>query len=76
MKQIIMGDKADNIQGLEGYGEVKTTKFLDGEPHILDDVRELFKEKGQLQDFKINLNLVSMVSIDRYNFNTGEVKVL
>lgn len=76
MKQIIMGDKADNIQGLEGYGEVKTTKFLDSEPHILDDVRELFREKGQLKDFNINLNLVSMVSIDRYNFNTGEVKVL
>lgn len=76
MKQIIMGDKADNIQGLDGYGEVKTVKFLDSEPHILDDVKELFREKGQLQDFTINLNLVSMVSIDRYNFNTGEVKVL
>lgn len=76
MKQIIMGDKADNIQGLDGYGEVKTVKFLDSEPHILDDVKELFREKGQLKDFTINLNLVSMVSIDRYNFNTGEVRVL
>jgi len=76
MKQIIMGDKADNIQGLDGYGEVKTTKFLDDEPRILDDVKQLFKEKGQLKDFNTNLNLVSMVSIDRYNFNTGEVKVL
>ena len=76
MKQIIMGDKADNIQGLEGFGEIKTTKFLDDEPRILDDVQQLFKEKGQLKDFKVNLNLVSMVSIDRYNFNTGEVKVL
>lgn len=76
MKQIIMGDNADNIRGLEGYGEIKATKFMDDEPRILDDVEQLFKEKGQLQDFKINLNLVSMVSIDRYNFNTGEVKVL
>ena len=76
MKQIIMGDKADNIQGLEGYGEIKTIKFLDSEPHVLDDVRELFREKGQLEDFKTNLNLVSMVSIDRYDFNTGKVKVL
>ena len=76
MKQIIMGDTADNIKGLEGYGEVKTTKFLESEPHILDDVKELFREKGQSEDFTINLNLVSMVSIDRYNFKTGEVKVL
>lgn len=76
MKQIIMGDKADNIQGLEGYGEVKTTKFLEDEPRTLDDVRELFREKGQLKDFTTNLNLVSMVSLNRYNFSTGEVKVL
>jgi DNA polymerase-1 len=76
MKQIIMGDKADNIQGLEGYGEVKATKFMDDEPRTLEDVKQLFKEKGQLKDFTTNLNLVSMVSIDRYNFNTGEVKVL
>lgn len=76
MKQIIMGDKADNIQGLEGYGEVKATKFMDDEPRTLEDIKQLFKEKGQLKDFAINLNLVSMVSIDRYNFNTGEVKVL
>lgn len=76
MKQIIMGDKADNIQGLEGYGEIKATKFMDDEPRTLDDVRQLFKENGQLQDFNINLNLVSMVSLNRYNFDTGEVKVL
>jgi len=76
MKQIIMGDKADNIQGLEGYGEVKATKFMDDEPRTLEDIKQLFKEKGQLKDFATNLNLVSMVSINRYNFNTGEVKVL
>lgn len=76
MKQIIMGDKADNIIGLEGYGEVKTKKFLDDEPRILNDVRELFREKGLLQQFITNLNLVSMVSLNRYNFDTGEVKLL
>lgn len=76
MKQIIMGDKADNIRGLEGYGEIKTLKFLDSEPHTLDDVKELFREKGQLEDFKTNLNLVSMVSINRYDFNTGTVRRL
>lgn len=76
MKQIIMGDKADNIRGLEGYGEVKTLKFLDDEPRTLEDVRELFREKGQLEDFKTNLNLVSMVSINRYDFNSNTVRRL
>lgn len=76
MKQIIMGDKADNIRGLEGYGEVKTLKFLDDEPRTLEDVRELFREKGQLEDFKTNLNLVSMVSINRYDFSSNTVRRL
>lgn len=76
MKQVIMGDKTDNYNGIEGYGEVKATKFLDDEPRTFEDVQQLFKEQSQAKDFKINLNLASMVSIDRYNFNTGEVKVL
>lgn len=76
MKQVIMGDKTDNYKGVEGYGEVKTTKFLDDELRTWGDVEQFFKEQGQKDDFKINLNLASMVSLDRYNFVTGEVKVL
>lgn len=76
MKQVIMGDKADNYEGIKGYGEVKTLNFLDDEPRTFGDVEQLFKEQGQLKDYKVNLNLASIVSIDRYNFNTGEVKLL
>ena len=74
MKQIIMGDKADNYNGLAGYGEVKATKFMDDEPRIMEDVKQLFYEAGQLNDFKKNLNLASIVSLERYDFNTGKVK--
>lgn len=74
MKQVIMGDKADNYRGIEGYGEVKTLKFLDSEPRIWEDVKQLFLEVGQKNDYVLNLNLASMVSIDRYDFNTGKVK--
>lgn len=76
MKQIIMGDKCDGYSGLTGYGEVTTEKFLNAEPRILDDVRELFREKKELKIFNRNLNLASMVSLDRYDFNTGKVKIL
>lgn len=74
MKQIIMGDKADNYKGIEGYGEVKATKFLEDEPRTFEDVKQLFKEQGQLKDYTINLNLASIVSLDRYDFNTGKVR--
>lgn len=74
MKQVIMGDTADNYKGLTGYGEAKTIKFLDDEPRTFEDVRELFRERGQLQDYLSNLNLATIVGIDRYNFKTGQVK--
>ena len=76
MKQLIMGDKADNYKGVEGYGEIKTNKFLSSEPRTFEDVKALFKEAGQVQDYFTNLNLASIVSLDRYNFETGEVKII
>ena len=74
MKQVIVGDTADNYKGLEGYGEVKATKFLDEEPRIWDDVRQLFKENNQLNDYLVTRNLATIVGIDRYDFTTGKVK--
>lgn len=76
MKQIIMGDKADNYNGIDGWGEVRATKFLEEEPRNFEDVQQLFKEQGQLKDYKTNLNLAAIVSIDRYNFDTGKVRIL
>lgn len=76
MKQLIMGDKADNYKGIEGYGEVKAEKFLTSEPRTFEDVKALFKEAGQAQDYITNLNLATIVGIDRYDFNTGKVKVI
>lgn len=74
MKQIIMGDTADGYSGLKDYGEAKTIKFLDDEPRTFEDVKELFKEKGQLKEYLPTLNQATIVSIDRYNFDTGYVK--
>lgn len=76
MKQVIVGDKADNYLGLEGYGEAKATKFLDSEPRIWDDVRQLFKESGQLKDYIVTKNLASIVDISRYDFQSGKVRLL
>ena len=74
MKQVIVGDTADNYKGLEGYGEVKATKFLDDEPRIWEDIRQLFKENNQLNDYLVTRNLATIVGIDRYDFTTGKVK--
>lgn len=76
MKQVIMGDKADCYDGLAGYGEATTEKFLNIEPRIWEDIRELFREKGELKKYTTNLNLASMVSLNRYNFETGEVQII
>lgn len=76
MFRIMVGDTSDNYKGLEGYGEKKALAWLDSEPRTMLDLKQLFKESGQLKDFEKIRTLASMVSIDRYNFNTGEVKPL
>lgn len=76
MFRILVGDTSDNYKGLDKFGEKTATDWLDDEPRTWIDLRELFREKGQLQDFERLRNLASMVSIDRYDFNTGKVKLL
>lgn len=76
MKQVIMGDATDNYKGIPKYGDVTTEKFLNSEPRIWEDVRQLFLENKMAPTYIINKNLASMVSLDRYNFETGEVKLL
>ena len=75
MYQLLLGDKADNYPGLSGYGEVKAKQFLDDEPRTWLDIKQLYKEAGD-KSFEQQRNLATIVSLDRYNFNTGEVKLL
>lgn len=75
MYQLLVGDKSDNYPGLEGYGDVTARKFLSDEPRTFLDLKRLFQEKGD-KSFEEQRNLVTIVSLDRYNFNTGEVKLL
>jgi len=76
MKQVIMGDTCDNYKGIPGYGEVTTSKFLNAEPRIWEDVKELYRENKLHTQYLTNKNLATLVGIDRYNFNTGEVKLI
>lgn len=69
--QLIVGDNADNYKGVKGYGEKSAKEFMDNEP-TMDKLKELYKEKKQ-DDFYEQLNLASIVGLDRYNFTTGEV---
>ena len=69
--QLIIGDNADNYKGIKGYGEKSAKEFMDNAP-TMDKLKELYKEKKQ-DDFYEQLNLASIVGLDRYNFTTGEV---
>lgn len=69
--QLIIGDSSDNYKGIKGYGEKSAQAFMADAP-TMEKLKELYKEKKQ-DDFYEQLNLASIVGIDRYNFNTGEV---
>lgn len=75
MKQVIMGDKTDGYEGVKGFGEAKTTKYLDKKP-TWDNVRQLFIDNGMgVKDYLMNLNCARIVGIDKYNFDTGVVSL-
>ena len=76
MYRILVGDTADNYIGMPGWGDKTAMKWLNEEPRTWLDLKELFREKGLLKEFEETRNLATMVSIDRYNFDTGEVKLL
>ena len=69
--QLIIGDNADNYKGIKGSGEKSAKEFMADKPSM-DKLKELYKEKKQ-DDFYEQLNLASIVGLDRYNFTTGEV---
>lgn len=68
-KQMLMGDRTDNIIGLTGYGEVKATKTLadlKSEEEIYEAVKNAYKES--LGDdwsklFQANMSLIMLKSI-------------
>ena len=76
MKQIIMGDTADNYKGITGYGEKKTETFLSEGKKTLADVCELFRKEGLTgSEYVKNKVCATIVGIKQYNFTTGEVKL-
>ena len=72
-KQIITGDKADHYEGIPGYGEVKAKKFLEFSRDEKDIIK-LFTDNGLTkEDYFKNKYMAQLISINQYNFKTGEV---
>lgn len=63
--QCLLGDSADNIQGVPGYGPVKTYNTLkdcDSETQCKTVVKEIFKNKyGGLEEYEETLLLVTIL---------------
>lgn len=73
MKQIIMGDTADGYEGIPGYGEVKTEKFLEY-GRTSKEVLQLYLDNGLTkEDYIRNKDCATIVSYFQYNQQTGYV---
>lgn len=73
IKQIIMGDKADNYPGIKGIGETKAEKLITPEM-TGGDVLQLFRDNGMTgQDYTMNKVCASIVNFNQYNMETGEI---
>ena len=74
MKQVIMGDSADNYSGIPGWGKAKTTKWLNEKPRTWGDVLKLYQENGLSgSDYAMNKTMAELVGYYQYDFEKGEV---
>lgn len=74
MKQVIMGDSADNYSGIPGWGKAKTTRWLNEKPRNWSDVLKLYQENGLSgSDYAMNKTMAELVGYYQYDFEKGEV---
>lgn len=74
MKQVIVGDVADNYSGLPNKGQVYADKFVTPDT-TWEDVQVAFEMNGSTsEDFLIQRRVATLVSLDNYDFATGQVR--
>lgn len=72
----ICGDKSDNIPGLRGWGEVKTSKFLNSEKNPLETLYTMFPtEAEKLKLFYELILLKNSPSLTREDFRLTEPNI-
>lgn len=69
--QVLMGDKSDNYPGVKGYGLKTSVNFLDK-----DSSWDAIKELMGKQDYLINRNMAEIIGLNRYDFESGKVKII
>jgi len=73
-KQLIMGDSCDGYEGIKGYGEVKTKRWLLDKERTLDDICDLYIENGlTTNDFNTVYNMAKILGVNDYN--NGRIKL-
>lgn len=74
--QLIMGDRTDNIPGIQGYGDIKTCLILDvfhHEENVFRVVEDLYKQQYGEQYKEILAEVADLVWIVRKEGQTGRM---
>lgn len=61
-KQMLIGDRSDNIEGIHGLGEVKSHKLLSGAKNHFIKVARIYLERNQKEKFWKNYKLLKLVN--------------
>lgn len=66
---LLVGDKADDIEGIKGYGDVKAKKLIDVtlEEDLMDSIRELYEANNK--DFDRTVDMLMPVTKDKFKYN-------
>lgn len=74
-KQLIMGDSCDGYEGIKGYGEVKTKRWLLEKDRTLEDICDLYVENGYtIKDFNRVYDMAKILGVDSYNDGVIKLK--
>ena len=74
-KQLIMGDSCDGYEGIKGYGEVKTKRWLLEKDRTLEDICDLYVENGYtIKDFNCVYDMAKILSVNDYKDGVIKLK--
>jgi DNA polymerase-1 len=59
LKQLLIGDNADNIKGVKGVGKVKADKLIDGKSHF-GKVRAVYEAYNDKERLRTNIKLMAL----------------
>ena len=81
LMQLLMGDRADGVEGVKGFGSVSAKRFIDERAsysiaNIYKDIKAQYAHAGRQSECIKNAQLLKILTVDNYDFNNQAIKLI